>query len=217
MIMRVFLQNSKLWIIAKIAGRKKTLYGPKLRSGPGHWGAAHIGPRGRSVDLAQGAGWRQTERVHGQQEASGARSPGARDEQSSCSMKRKQRPRRGLGGRDVAGTVAAWRLIRSRGDKGRRDWNGRGAGSTRGCPARCRRQLDEPEDAKDPATERPERPGLDGSGGWRRRARSTASSCVGTSMAAGERAGNAVLRRGEGGRHGLLLLLREEHRERERV
>ena len=36
------------------------------------------------------------------------------------------------------------------------------------------------------------------------------------SVEAGERAGDAVLRRG-GGRHGLLLLLREEHRERERV
>ncbi|XBH89988.1 hypothetical protein VPH35_081770 [Triticum aestivum] len=34
---------------------------------------------------------------------------------------------------------------------------------------------------------------------------------------AGERAGDAVLRQGEGGRHGLLLLLREEHREREIV
>ena len=37
------------------------------------------------------------------------------------------------------------------------------------------------------------------------------------SVEEGERAGDAVLRRGEGGRHGLLLLLRAEHRERERV
>ena len=57
-------------------------------------------------------------------------------------------------------------------------------------------------DAKDPATQRPERPVLDGSGGWQSRARSTASSCVGTSMRQGTWSGGALGRAGRGDGHG---------------
>ena len=54
----VFCKTGNSGLIGKLQAGKKTLYGPKLRSGPGHGGAAHIGPLRPLARFVEEAGWK---------------------------------------------------------------------------------------------------------------------------------------------------------------